>query len=365
MEPTQKYSTLISQIYHPPFDGIDETTSTIHHFGNDMICKVLLERFIDDELRMYQYLKDTGLSEKYKDYLINIDEIKKYRLTEDTIQSFVDKDWNVKYELVMPFIPYGNLLEYFFQFKMSSNYFSPYYDYGTFLINDTRKPIMPIDIFVNIWTKVILILINIIKDFNEHNFYHKDIKPNNIMYNPETGEFKLIDFGASKIQETPQETTNNNDLYLILENVVLFFLYVSLSNATIETQVTNIIKKIETLLYDKKMGIFLLNNVNENNIKDLILEIFDEITQINWDGLTDSADEPIKVFTFPLETNFKKLTAQEQIKIMKIRDSLRANAIASARKGGKKTTNKKTNKKMSKKRKQKRHHKSVKNILRK
>ena len=333
MEPIKKYTTLLAQVYHPPFDGIDETDGSVHHFGDDMICKVTDETSINKEISMYQYLKDTGLSEKYKDYLLDIDKIKKYRLTEPTIQSFVEVRWPVEYELVMPFIPYANLLEYFFHFKMSSNYFMTYTEGSdnTFLVNDTRKPIMTIDIFLKIWTKVMVILINMINDFNEHNFYHNDIKSNNILYNPETDEFKLIDFGVSKIIERP----SINDLYLILETV-LFFLYVSLSNATIESQVTNIIKKIETFLHEKKIGLIMLNKIDE---KSFILTIFDEITQLNWDGLTDSVDDPIKTFVIPL-ANLQKLTHKQQIEVMNMRKE-------QSKKGGKKN--------ISKKKKQKRH----------
>jgi serine/threonine protein kinase len=332
MEP--KYSTLLAQIFHPPFDGIDETDGSVQHFGDDMICKVTNETLINKEISMYQYLKDTGLSEKYKDYLLDIDKIKKYRLTEPTLQSFRDVQWEVEYELVMPFIPYPNLLEYFFHFKMSSKYFSIYSQDidNTFLVNDTRKPVMTIDIFLKIWTKVMLILINMINDFNEHNFYHDDIKPNNILYNPETDEFKLIDLGISKIIERPL----TNDLYLVLETV-LFFLYVSLSNATIERQVTNIIKKIETFLHESKIGLIKLNKVDE---KSFILTIFDEITQLNWDGLTDSVDDPIKIFVIPL-ANLQKLTHKQQIEVMNMR--MRS---APPKNGGKKN--------MSKKKKQKR-----------
>jgi serine/threonine protein kinase len=350
-----KYTTWTSLIFHPPFDALDvddSNPSAIQHFDNDVICKIAEEYIIDYEISMYQYLKDTGLSEKFKKYLLDIDKIKKYPLPESTIKSLVDSgidNFQVEYELIMPFIPYGNFLEYFFQFKMSSNYFIKYdpndkKDDEPFIINDPRKPIISIDIFNKIWRNVMIILISMITEFNEHNFSHRDIKLNNIMYNPETNDFKLIDFGVSKI-----EPPNKYDI-VTLTDMILFFLYVSITNSIIESRITDIIKKIETLLHDNKLGLLTLNGID---FKSEIFVIFDEITNLNWDGLTDLVDEPTKIFDFPLERNYKKLTFQQT---MAISEMSRKN-----KRGGRTRINVvKYKKKSNKKMKQRRRRKSVK-----
>ena len=47
-----------------------------------------------------------------------------------------------------------------------------------------------------------------IEEAHNNNVLHRDIKPSNIMYNVETKEVKIIDFGTSKIKSiVEQETT--------------------------------------------------------------------------------------------------------------------------------------------------------------
>ncbi len=51
-------------------------------------------------------------------------------------------------------------------------------------------------------------ILKAIEEAHNNNVLHRDIKPSNIMYNIETGEVKIIDFGTSKIKSiVEQETT--------------------------------------------------------------------------------------------------------------------------------------------------------------
>lgn len=56
--------------------------------------------------------------------------------------------------------------------------------------------------------KLCLKILESIKEAHNNNVLHRDIKPSNIMYNIETDEVKIIDFGTSKIKSiVEQETT--------------------------------------------------------------------------------------------------------------------------------------------------------------
>ena len=51
-------------------------------------------------------------------------------------------------------------------------------------------------------------ILKAIEEAHNNNVLHRDIKPSNIIYNTETGEVKIIDFGTSKIKSiVEQETT--------------------------------------------------------------------------------------------------------------------------------------------------------------
>jgi serine/threonine protein kinase len=68
-----------------------------------------------------------------------------------------------------------------------------------------KRPIVPLPKFLNIGIKIAEILGNI----HSSNIIHKDINPSNIVFNPETGQIKLIDFGIST-QLNRENTTLKN-----------------------------------------------------------------------------------------------------------------------------------------------------------
>ncbi|MBD1808828.1 AAA family ATPase [Microcoleus sp. FACHB-SPT15] len=68
-----------------------------------------------------------------------------------------------------------------------------------------KRPVVPLPKFLNIAIKIVEILGNI----HSSNIIHKDINPSNIVFNPETGQIKIIDFGIST-QLNRENTTLKN-----------------------------------------------------------------------------------------------------------------------------------------------------------
>ena len=60
-------------------------------------------------------------------------------------------------------------------------------------------------------------LLNCVVYLHDHGVCHRDIKPDNILYDPVTGEIKLIDFEISRMQRYEGEKldlwTNTGDLH--------------------------------------------------------------------------------------------------------------------------------------------------------
>ena len=60
-------------------------------------------------------------------------------------------------------------------------------------------------------------LLNCVVYLHDHGVCHRDIKPDNILYDPVTGEIKLIDFEISRMQRYEGEKldlwSNTGDLH--------------------------------------------------------------------------------------------------------------------------------------------------------
>ena len=52
---------------------------------------------------------------------------------------------------------------------------------------------------------------------HNNNVLHRDIKPSNIMYNVETKEVKIIDFGTSKIKSIVEQETHYHSILRIFQ----------------------------------------------------------------------------------------------------------------------------------------------------
>lgn len=95
----------------------------------------------------------------------------------------------------------------------------------------------------------------------EHNFFHNDLKPNNIMYNADENTFMLIDFGASVSESSENPTVRNViihkqlrsfyyiDIIYFLKEIFLPFCYISCSNVLIFNNFKVDIIEIEKLVF--------------------------------------------------------------------------------------------------------------------
>ena len=84
----------------------------------------------------------------------------------------------------------------------------------TDLFNHARD-IYPFNLSSSTCKKIILQLIDIIQYLDQQSVDHRDIKDENILYNPSTNEIKLIDFGsASPLDSQPYTTYKGTDCYI-------------------------------------------------------------------------------------------------------------------------------------------------------
>ena len=331
-----KYQTMTSLLFHPPLKcKNDETTLT-----DDFIGKLTNETDIDNELNIYNNIKSLNDIHHFSFSLPFLDYnfVKKCEINQDVYgqlikEGLLDKNFNHKYQLITPIFHHSkNLIEYLLTFNINYNYFR-YFDEFSKKQND-KNQIIQISQFKDL-IEALFDLYKKIKVLNSVGFYHNDIKLNNILYNLHTKEIIFIDLGISKITENEH---NIFDLTSFLM-VVLEILYASTSNQTIFIETQDIIKQIEHILNDFKIG---LHNelLNEEKIR-IIDSVMDEINQINWFGKEDIKNE--EIINIPLEKGrFKQLSYKQQMEKATITFNKKA-----GRKTGKKirqTKKKKTNK---------------------
>lgn len=140
-------------------------------------------------------------------------------------------------------------------------------------------------------------ILKAIEEAHNYNVLHRDIKPSNIMYNIETGEVKIIDFGTSKIksiveQETTlpfyspnfsapevvkgNSTTEASDIYS-LGAVIFYILFGMLPNGT-----EMICRTLQDLEVPENLGILIAKMVAEepeNRFQEVgtVIDAFEEI----------------------------------------------------------------------------------------
>ena len=100
---------------------------------------------------------------------------------------------------------------------------------------------------------------------NDYGIFHTDIKHNNIMYDPVTNKFKLIDFGSSVSISVKRTIKDKNlmklyiqDKYQFFEKVVLLLIYTSFNNKYIYQQLLPYVKELE------RTNLIILNHSNIN-----------------------------------------------------------------------------------------------------
>ena len=140
-------------------------------------------------------------------------------------------------------------------------------------------------------------ILKAIEEAHNNNVLHRDIKPSNIMYNIETGEVKIIDFGTSKIksiveQETTlpffspnfsapevvkgNSTTEASDIYS-LGAVIFYILFGMLPNGT-----EMLCRTLQDLEVPENLGILIAKMVAEepeNRFQEVgtVIDAFEEI----------------------------------------------------------------------------------------
>lgn len=140
-------------------------------------------------------------------------------------------------------------------------------------------------------------ILKAIEEAHNNNVLHRDIKPSNIMYNIETGEVKIIDFGTSKIksiveQETTlpfyspnfsapevvkgNSTTEASDIYS-LGAVIFYILFGMLPNGT-----EMICRTLQDLEVPENLGILIAKMIAEepeNRFQEVgtVIDAFEEI----------------------------------------------------------------------------------------
>ncbi len=93
--------------------------------------------------------------------------------------------------------------------------------------------------------------------FNKLNFYHRDIKANNLFYNADTGKFILADYGISLNIKHPETFVHKysrkleyQDQIDFLENVLYRTLCVALNNAYIYDEIYELIIELDKTILD-------------------------------------------------------------------------------------------------------------------
>ncbi len=225
-------------VIRPAVPCLSNTTN----FGDNTIGKIASYKTLKNEYDHFMKYIDAGSTiSRYvtKDQIIlcpfDIENYVKNVKIGTNIHTFGD-DIEDPYQLVMPF--FGNtLLNYLENFRNQCDKKS----------ND--KNIITVAEF-NHLTSILLNLWNETTSLNKQGLFHKDVKPNNIIYNVEEGVMFYIDYGGSvsgDIQTMPFgiELTDKKDF---LETIYTKVLKIGFANKTIYDALYDTFVKLQLLL---------------------------------------------------------------------------------------------------------------------
>lgn len=309
LKPT--FQTMNSILYTPPLDCEDNTFFQSNN-KDDFIGKITKEKDIDREIIVYEKVKDLSKqmtavygSEKH-DYLpfLDFDKIFKCKLSDEIIENLYkngifDKYFHHDYQLITPLFKYPDFSVFLLSFRLVTKYFKNYDGYTG--INDKTKNIITVSIFKSAMTALYYLYLKL-KNFNKFGFYHNDIKSNNIMYNPKTGEMIIIDLADATFEET-----KNNDLFNLLI-IIKELLYVAISNSYIFEEMDQYIRKAEHIQFDQYFKVDI--NERNNKIYSLIEEIYNKMITLDDIKVVETTNE----IELPLEKGkFRQLTYKEQL----------------------------------------------------
>ena len=340
------YQTMNSILYNPSLDCEDSEFFKSHN-KEDFISKITRVNDIDSELNMYKKInkilpnmKTIDNAEKYKDSpFFDIDKIFKCKLPSDVVEKLYnnkifDKHFNHEYQLITPFLSYPDFSVFLLSFRLNNNYFRNYDGYTG--INDKKKDIITVSIFKNAITALYNLYLKL-NELNNYNFYHNDIKSNNIMFNPVTGEMKMIDLGDATFMESKNEEKINDILKLLI--IIKDLLYVATCNNYIFEEMVDYIRNLEHIQYDQYFKVDI--NEKREKVNSLIEDIYNKTLSLD---INNSVTENVIVLNLPLEKGkFRELTYKEQIENTRnfiIKSSKSNSKSKSKSKGGKSRKNK-------------------------
>ena len=155
------------------------------------------------------------------------------------LPEFEDEWSEYNYQLIMPFL--GTTFHHYLISNFQTNERSVSY-LGECLRGpdfvDLQRFKLIISSLYELYQKIIIMN-------REHNFFHNDLKPDNIMYNADENTFMLIDFGLSVSTSSKNPTVRDEiihkqlknfyyeDITRFLEKIFLKFCYISCSNIVI------------------------------------------------------------------------------------------------------------------------------------
>ena len=275
--------TMTSILFKPPLPVKDNYFETID--VNNYIGKITKETDIDNEIFIYHELSKLSMENPP---FLNPSLISKHELTDEIIETLYksrlfDTFFHHQYEIVFPFVTYPDLHNYLFtEFEINSDYLSSFI--GDITITEPKR-IMSILNFKHIFTALYNLYQNILI-INNDGIYHYDIKPNNIMYNLESNEMILSDWGLSK--KDSSTAINVVDITSYLYKVILIFLYLSSSNLTIFNKIKTYIESIE-----------IYHNKSHDLNREFINNTMQELNALNFNDEIDAPNN--NKIKFPLK----------------------------------------------------------------
>ena len=149
---------------------------------------------------------------------------------------------------------------------------------------------------------------------NDYGIFHRDIKHNNVMYDPVTNKFKLIDFGESVSMSVERTTRDRNlmqlyvmDKYKFFKSLVIELIYISFNNEYIYHELLPYVKELERTLYyiqNHSLMNFLPNErINYEDYKKEAIQLCDHFMEVLTDGVNRLDDRrPVVELPYMLST---------------------------------------------------------------